>query len=109
MLKTNNNDISLTKGDTAAFNIVIKNALGEVYGLSESDKLKLTVRGRPGGSLEVIKKVSVGSSVIRIEPSDTKKILPGKYVYDVELETSWGDVYTIIGPSVFELVPEITE
>lgn len=41
---------------------------------------------------------------IRLTRGDTA----GKYLYDVELTTASGDVYTVIVPTTFEVLKEVT-
>ena len=49
-----------------------------------------------------------GGEVLHIKPEDTKAMAFGKYVYDVQLTTADGDVYTIIPPTPFELLKAVT-
>ena len=49
-----------------------------------------------------------GSNQFHIEPEDTKFLSFGKYLYDVELTTASGDVYTVIVPTTFEVLKEVT-
>lgn len=39
---------------------------------------------------------------------DTNTLDFGKYKYDVQLTTESEEVYTIIEPSIFEILPEVT-
>ena len=56
----------------------------------------------------LLNKVITGSKVFHIIPEDTKDASFGKYVYDVQLTTEHGDIYTIIEPHAFVIMPEVT-
>ena len=45
---------------------------------------------------------------LNFPPADTHELDFGKYVYDVELTTGT-DVYTVIEPSCFEVMKEVTD
>ena len=55
-----------------------------------------------------VQKVVTRSSIFRIQPTDTSKLSFGKYLYDVQITTEAGDVYTVIRPTTFELLTEVT-
>lgn len=101
--------IRLTRGDTAAFTINITNEVtDEVYNMASDDTLTMSVKKKAKNSEMCFSKTVVGTNKILIEPSDTKGLDFGKYVYDVELVTSSGGTSTIIEPTTFELLPEVT-
>ncbi len=103
------NSIQLTRGDTARISVSIVNDLtGNEYEMNESSKLTLSIKKRETDSQPLVQKVLTGSTSFHILPSDTKDLSFGKYVYDVELVTEAGDVYTIIEPSTFEILKEVT-
>jgi hypothetical protein len=103
------NSIRLTRGDTARILVPITNDLtGTTYELTDSDKLTLTIKKKETDSQPLVQKVLTGSNSFHILPSDTKNLSFGKYVYDVELTTEAGDVYTVIEPTTFELLKEVT-
>ena len=49
-----------------------------------------------------------GGGIIEITPADTKDLTFGGYVYDIQLEDAWGAVTTIIKPSDFVIMPEVS-
>ena len=79
-----------------------------VYSLADDDTLELTIKKNVKDIEPVINKKVIGTSEIHIEPTDTKTLSFGKYIYDVQLTTSDGDVYTVIEPSTFEIMREVT-
>lgn len=103
------NTIRLTRGDTARISVPITNDLtGSTYEMEDSDKLTLSIKKKETDAQPLVQKVLTGSNSFHILPSDTKDLQFGKYVYDVELTTEAGDVYTIIEPTTFEILKEVT-
>lgn len=101
--------IRLTRGDTARLTVEIINDLTkESYTMSEKDELTLTVKSNVKSNEFVFQKKVVGSNSFIIDPPDTNGAPFGKYTYDVQLNTEIGDVYTIVEPSVFEILTEVT-
>ena len=97
--------IYLTRGDSAEFNINIIGADGNSYELQEGDLVELTVKEDVYSSEVLIHKI--GTNVV-IEPSDTSEMGYGTYVYDVQVTLSDGTVDTIIPPSEFRVLSEVT-
>ena len=105
----NDGTVHLTRGDTARFSVSINNdTSGSEYEMSTGDVLKLTVKKTVRDTTPCIQKVIEGSNNIHISPEDTNDLEFGKYLYDVELNTEGGDVYTVIGPTTFEILKEVT-
>ena len=106
----NDHIIRLTRGDTAYLEVNITNADSETgeYEISSDDSLALSIKKKVKDSEYLLNKVITGSSVFHIKPEDTSDIPFGKYLYDVQLTTGSGDVYTIIEPTTFEILPEVT-
>lgn len=101
--------IRLTRGDTAYLQVPITNEItNSDYILSPDDVLKFTIKRSVNDTDPLVQKVLYGANLFHIEPTDTKHLSFGKYLYDVELTTSNGDVYTVIVPTTFELMKEIT-
>lgn len=103
-----NGTILLTRGDSAEFAITIRNTKGGNYILKDDDTLRLTVKKSINDSNFVLQKVLVGSDTFKLSPADTKGLNFATYIYDVELTTADGDVYTVIPQSKFTLLPEVT-
>lgn len=110
MLNITENRISLTRGDTAYLDIEVK-IDGNAYELQEDDTLTLTVKKKPSDTDSepiLIQKVIYGETLFHIEPSDTAELPFGKYKYDVQLNKANGDVFTIIEPTLFIVLEEVT-
>lgn len=103
------NTIRLTRGDTAAITVTILDDIsGKEYELKFTDTLKLSVKKTVKDEEYCFQKEVTGSNNIVIEPDDTSALAFGKYKYDVELKLDTGAVSTIIEPSTFEILPEVT-
>ena len=101
--------IRLTRGDTARLTVPITNEVDEKeYELQEGDTLKITVKKDCNDEEPCLQKIVTGGNTFHIEPKDTADMKFGKYKYDVELETAAGDVYTVIEPSIFEVMQEVS-
>lgn len=106
MLKIENNDIYLTRGDTASIEISLVDENGNEYVLDDEDRLVFTLKNSEHHKDELISKmITVG--VLHIEHEDTKDLTFGKYKYDVQLSTKNGEVFTVIEPSLFVLLEEV--
>lgn len=101
--------IQLTRGDTARLSVAIENELtGGNYEVDTRDTMRLTIKRKVDDSTPLLQKVIAGSNQFYIEPADTSELDFGKYLYDVELTTAAGDVYTVIVPTTFEILKEVT-
>lgn len=119
MLRTIGRNIYLTRGDTAFLSVELfyydSNCEKKKFELLDGDEIYLTVKS----SFDVEeflfqKKITykevndAGEVLLKILPSDTNNLQFKKYVYDVEIKTFDGNIYTIIPPSIFEIMPEVT-
>lgn len=110
MLNVNSNGvIQLTRGDSAWFSITVNNAItGEEYTTDSLDTLTLTIKKRAKDEEALVEKTIDGTGIFYIEPSDTSDLKFGSYVYDVQLTTADGHVFTVITPTTFEILSEVT-
>lgn len=104
-----NGTIQLTRGDTARLDITIKNSLTEeVYDMTPDDILSFTIKKSVKDETALVHKESKGTNTFHIEPKDTAELSFRKYFYDVQLARANGDVYTVIVPTTFEIMKEVT-
>lgn len=104
-----NNEIQLTRGDTAWLTVNVTNDTGnDNYEIQNGDTLTLSLKKTVRDADSLMEKVVLGTDTFHIEPKDTADLNFGKYKYDVQLTTEGGDVYTVIPPSTFEILPEVT-
>lgn len=98
------NVITLTRGDTCAFDVEIKTDSGEIYIPQEGDVVTFTVKKDTKTADVIIQKT--GSTIV-LNPADTRSLKYGSYLYDVTLTTVSEAVYTIITPTEFILAEEV--
>lgn len=105
MFSIDNNTIKITRGDTGRFSITLTNELdGTVYTPSAYDKITFTVKKSVKDTNILIQKEG---TTITISPEDTANLAFGKYVYDVQVVFSNGDVDTVVVPSTFQILSEV--
>lgn len=107
MFEIYRNDISITRGDSAIFEITITDKQKNIYTPIETDEVLFTVKDSTSSKVVVFQKPVTNNQVI-IDPADTDNLHYGKYVYDVQLKTADGWVDTIIPPHAFNVLEEVT-
>ena len=98
------NVITLTRGDTCAFDVEIKTDTGDTYIPQETDVITFTLKKDTKTADIIIQKT--GSTII-LNPADTRSLKYGSYFYDVTLTTESEAVYTIITPTEFIIAEEV--
>ena len=99
------NNIKLTRGNTAYLSLEIEDDEGQPYDYS-ADTVTFTVKRNTITKEVILQKQFEGGS-IKIEPSDTERLDYELLTYDVKLVTPSGDVFTVIDPSIFMLTEEV--
>lgn len=108
MILFEDGDISLTRGDTAYISLNLTNN-GEPYEFKDGDTVTFTVKENYDEEENYLfQKVVAAGDTIVIEPIDTKPYEYGRYIYDVQVNTAVGEVFTVIGPGTFKLTKEAT-
>lgn len=107
MLYIEGTTIRMTRGDTVYLTVPLTSKT-EVYEMAQDDTLTLSVKKALRDTEYKFQKVSTGSNEFHIEPADTAELAFGKYLYDVQLNTVNGDVFTVIPTSTIELLSEVT-
>lgn len=105
---SNTGVVRLTRGDTAELEVTISKADGSAYEMQPDDKLIFSVKKTIKSAEYDVQKIVTGSNVIHIDPADTANMAFANYLYDVELRTAAGAVYTVIPPTGFEIATEVT-
>ena len=104
-----NNEIALTRGDTAYLKVPIINSdTGEEYVMASGDTETLTVKRTIKDEHICFQKTVTGTNSFHIEPEDTKDCDFANYKYDVQLVLVNGDVYTVVEPACFKILEEVT-
>lgn len=107
MLKVSNNNITITRGDSGVIMIHINGPDGTEYKMAEGDKAVLTVKKTTTAAKALIT-LDITDGMAKFKPSDTAGLDYGNYVYDCQLSTASGDVYTFITPHTFRIAEEVT-
>lgn len=101
------NSLAMIRGDSETIIISVND-----YTLKPGDVIEMTVRKSSyDKDVTLYKKVTsfnLGEAIIDILPSDTRNLNSGIYVYDVQLTQEGGIVTTIIPPSEFKIIGDIT-
>ena len=94
---TSSNNIRLTRGDTANFNVTIKTRSGDIYEPVEGDTVVFTMKRRPTDKNTIlVKQIPIDTLLLTIESEDTKNLEFGTYSFDLQLIFANGDVDTFI-------------
>ncbi len=93
MFLVENNNITMTKGDSGYFVIKLQNSDGTEFQAENGDEIVFSVKKRAGNTATVIKKT--GMEII-FEAGDTEKIPSGEYVYDVYIKNGKEERQTVI-------------
>lgn len=101
--------IKLTRGDTAYLNVEITNDIsGEPYEMDPADTLTLTVKKTVKDTDICFQKTIKGSTEFKIVPEDTAHCSFAKYKYDIQLKRANGDIHTVVVPTSFCILEEVT-
>lgn len=104
LIVDSNNNIKLTRGDTAILTLSVTRN-GSAYDFS-SDLVQFTVKRNTVTEDILIQKTFNGTS-ITINPSDTKNLQYTNLKYDVQIITNTNKVYTVITPKDFIITEEV--
>ena len=104
------NTIHLTRGDTARFSIgqIVNTITNTNYTPTAEDTVTMTIKKTTLDAAPCVQIIVPGGEVLHIKPEDTKAMAFGKYVYDIQITMADGDVYTIVPPTTFDLLKEVT-
>ena len=110
-MQINGTDIQMIRGDTESIQIRMTQN-GEQVPFEAGDTLYFTVKRSVYEDEKLLQKVVTefpgGEALIEIAPEDTKKLDYATYSYDVQLTAKDGTITTIIPPSDFKILPEVT-
>lgn len=109
-LRVVNNQIFLTRGDTAYLDVAPMNDDGTPYDIQPGDKIYFRLKLKPKDDSPIIceKEVNTASCQLHIEPQDTEECINNKdYRYELELVTAAGDHYTYIQDELFHIGVEL--
>ena len=108
MVSVNGTTIEMTRGDSLTVQIGINNADGTPYVPSQGDSIRFALKKDYSDRNPVIlKTVDVEDLLLKLLPSDTKRLPYGDYVYDVELTQEDGTVDTFIARAHLRITEEV--
>ena len=100
------NRIKIVRGDTAILILKLND-----YQLQAGDQVKLTVKRSVNDKKAVITKTirefTDGQAIISIEENDTKNLVAGDYVYEIEVRLSNGTIDTIIQATKLKILSDL--
>ena len=104
--------LTTQKGRTLSVVISVEDADGEPYTLESGDKIRLGVRNVSGGSKLIYKELTSEDEVdgeysLTLTPENTN-IAVGRYLYDVSLQLSSGELYDILPVDYFMVKDAVT-
>lgn len=108
MLNIKENNIYLTRGDDAEFELKLTTPEGEPYELQDGESAHFTMRKEPihAGSKPPLVHKEFVEGIASIDSIDTKYLKYGVYLYDVQVENVQGKVNTVAFGK-FVLTPEV--
>lgn len=105
-------NIRMIRGDTEAINVNMQNIQGDVVPFEEGDTVYFTVKTSTVVTEKILQKVVTtfvdGSAFIVLHPEETRELQERAYVYDIQVTRADGTVKTIIPPSQFVLMGDVT-
>lgn len=102
MLKIKDNNLYLTRGDTAYLTVNFSTE-------REIESLVFSVKKKVADTDYVFQIEAVLDNKFIFTPALTKELEYGKYVYDIQLITTLGEVFTIVDKSFLYITDEVTE
>jgi hypothetical protein len=107
MYKIDGLTITLTKGDSF-YCLLTLTKDEQPYEPEDGDSILFGLKKNYKDSTALITKhIPTDTLLLHLEPSDTKDIPVGSYVYDIEVTLANGDVDTVINRARFNIVPEV--
>lgn len=96
------NEIYLTRGDTAYLTVAV-----DGYQAFEGDTISFTVKKKITDAEPALKLTVPIDEAFVFQPSDTAELDYGKYYYDIQIDTAFGEVFTVVEKSPFRLTEEV--
>lgn len=107
MLTIESSTISITRGDTGYIHLNLTKD-NEAYPYEDGDMITMSVKKNDTDEEYAFQKEVPAGQVIILQPADTKTMEYGEYVYDIQLNTTLGEIFTVVGPAKFKVTKEIT-
>lgn len=101
------NNIELTRGDTAYIDLELTDGNGKEYVPEQGEELIFTVKSNPRFCEALLQKPLEGLR-LKLDSADTECLSFGNYWYDIQLTMIDGGVHTVVGPAKIKLCKDIT-
>lgn len=103
-----NTTITLTRGDTLKLQVNVFDKEGEPYIPQNDDIIRFAMKkDYMDDTPLIIKVIPNDTMILTLEPSDTKRLPFGKYVYDIQLTNGSSEVDTFITKAQLNLTEEV--
>lgn len=100
--------ITLTRGDTFSALITITDLNDNQYIPMNGDRIRFAMKNDYNDETPLlIKEIPIDTMILTFDPEDTKHLPFGKYVYDIELTKTTGEVDTFITKAILKLTEEV--
>lgn len=107
-VKMRKNVVTMTRGDTCSIKISLSDGYGKEYIPDENDEIRFALKKTYDDDYPLIYKVIPHDTMIlKLNPSDTKELDFGKYVYDIQITFANGDVNTFVTKAQFIIEEEV--
>lgn len=108
MVKINGTTINMTRGDTLRVTISMEDEQGQEYTPVEGDVIRFAMKNNYMATDVLIEKeIPHDTMQLELQPSDTKNLAFGSYVYDIEITFADGVVDTFIPSARLVLSEEV--
>ncbi|MBR0315687.1 MAG: hypothetical protein IJQ99_02335 [Synergistaceae bacterium] len=108
MLDIVENQIYLTRGDTAYLTVALVDASGNNYRPVAGDKIYFRLKKNIfGDSVIFEKEVDISTLKLNLAPSDTKNLDFTSYRYEIELVKMTGECFTVVENELFVVGVEL--
>ena len=104
-------ELRMIRGSTMTLEVEMSAEDGQPYVLLEGDVIRFGVKhGFASGGYRILKEtgeLKEGIAQIQIDPEDTMEMEPGRYAYDIGIQ-SGENYFMVVGLSDFVLEPNVT-
>ncbi len=107
MFKVVNNNIYITRGDSAILNLAITDNTGAAFTIPDDAEVLLTVK-KDTATKDYLLQKRIITGQVNIKPADTESLSYGNYYYDVQVKLATGYTDTVIAPHAFIVCEEVT-
>lgn len=107
-LVKDNNNITLTRGDTFIAKVNVWTKDDDPFELSVGDEIRFALKADyDDEEVLIYKSIPINTMILRLDPEDTKDLEFGTYVYDIQVTFANGIVDTVIAKRQFTIAEEV--